>query len=226
MQENADYAFLADMEKSILGRLESSASGNIDRLTLVNTELSCVEKYSNESFYDTALQEVAKKYIEGLNIQKDALDKEYEWEYQIEWQRGIVYRYGALKELYEGYGFLKDSEKFVGAYVSQYDEEKNLLTAYEDIEADLTEQFNSDKFKFNRISRNQLSGVLKNNTAHTYTTFFEMSFYDKNEILYETSTTYVENIKPGKGFEFIFYVEDLDRCESWSLHNFYDDVKY
>ena len=87
MTENADYAFLADIEASILNRMENSNTDDYSKL--VNTELAYVEKYGDKEFYNAELKAIVDKYIEGLHAQKDALKKEMYFEYQIEWQRGM-----------------------------------------------------------------------------------------------------------------------------------------
>ena len=50
MTENADYAFLADIESSILSRMENA--DDEDYNVLVNTELAYLEKYRDKTFYD------------------------------------------------------------------------------------------------------------------------------------------------------------------------------
>lgn len=74
MDEKADNEFLAKIEESILGRMKTS--NDKDYATLVNTELTLLAGFKEKEFYDSELKRLAEKYIEGLNIQKDALKKQ------------------------------------------------------------------------------------------------------------------------------------------------------
>ena len=225
MRTHADYEFLEKLEQSILERLETTSTENFDRSAVVNTELTYIEKFKNEEFYDSKLKKIAKKYIKGLNIQKESLTKEYEYEYQIEWQRGVVYRFEALKDAYENYGFLKDNEKFIGTYISRYEDQKKLLDAYDAIEADIDSQVNSDDFMW-YVNGNTMTCTIKNNTKYTYSTVFEYYFYDKNDTLFESGEAYIENIKPNSSYDVNVYISNVGRLYYHSQNNYYTDVKY
>lgn len=224
MTENADYAFLADIESSILGRMH--APDDTDRNQLVNTELAYLEKYSDKPFYDTTLKNIADKYIEGLYIQKDALKKDEKWEYQIEWQRGLVQRYEALTDLYNKYDFLSDNPEFVGTYVADLEDQQYLLNGYNAIEADLTEQMNAEGFSW-ELSKGGYNTycTLKNNTEYTFGLFIDVFFYDANGVLFETNTGYVEEVKPGETYVVDVYISDANRVENLGWTTYYDYVK-
>lgn len=224
MTENADYAFLEDIESSILGRME--APEDADRNQLVNTELAYLEKYSDKTFYDAALKEIADKYIEGLYVQKEALKKDVIWEYQIEWQRGLVLRYEALTDLYKKYDFLSDNPEFVGTYVADLEDQQHLLNGYNAIEADLTEQMNAEDFSWG-LSKGgyNIYCTLKNNTEYTFGMFIDVSFYDADGVLFETNTGYVEEVKPGETYIVEVYISDASRVERLGWITYYDYVK-
>lgn len=224
MTENADYAFLADIESSVLGRL--NAPDGSDRNQLVNTELAYLEKYSEKTFYDAELKALADKYIEGLHVQKEALKKDARWEYQIEWQKGIVLRYEALTDLHNKYDFLSDNAEFIGAYVAEVENQRHILNGYNAIEADLTEQMNAEDFTW-KLSKGgyNIYCTLKNNTEYTFGLFIDVSFYDADKVLFETNTGYVEEVKPGESYVLEVYISDADRVENFGWTTYYDYVK-
>ncbi|MBR5280507.1 MAG: tetratricopeptide repeat protein [Clostridia bacterium] len=226
MTENADYAFLADIEKSLLGRMEATKTENFERDTIVNTELAYVEKYADKTFYDANLKAIAEKYIEGLKVQKEALKKESKWEYQIEWQKGIVLRYEALNELYKNYDFLTDNADFIGTYIADLEDQQHILNGYNAIEADLTEQMTADDFQW-KLSKGgyNIYCTLKNNTEYTFGLFIDVSFYDSDKVLFETNTGYVEEVKPGESYVLEVYISDADRVENFGWTTYYDYVK-
>lgn len=224
MNENADYAFLADIESSVVGRLGAPDGAN--RVQLVNTELAYLEKYSDKTFYDDELKEIADKYIEGLYVQRDALKKDETWEYQIEWQKGIVLRYEALNKLYTNYNFLSDNAEFVGVYVVGLNDQQYILDAYNAIEADLTKQMNTEDFTW-YLSKSgyNIYCTLKNNTEYTFGLFIDISFYDADGVMFESNTGYVEEVRPGDSYVLEVYISDADRVENFVWTTYYDYVK-
>lgn len=230
MTANSDYDFLTDIEASVLGRM--AAADGTSYTNLVNTELAYLEKYSEKSFYDDRLQEIASKYIDGLYIQRDALKTEYEYEHQLEWQRGMVLRYEALTYLYDEYDFLADNNSFVATYVMQYEDKKALLEAYEAIEADISAQTHaadfSDKFE-SSYGGGTISFTLKNNTQYTYSTMFEFSFVSSEGTIFYSNSALIENIKPDQSYVVAVYV-DFANCTTNQFHylwnNYYVDVQY
>jgi hypothetical protein len=226
MHENADYDFLTTLQESILSRIQVAKSGDNDLTTAVNTELAYMEKFKNATFYDSNLQALAMEYVDGLSIQKDALKKEHEYEYQIEWQRGLVKRCDVLNTLYNQYEFLNDNVDFVGVYITQYDDQKNLLEAYDAIESDISTQTNSDNFEWT-LDGHYLSCTITNNTSYQYSTVFDFYFYDSNNTMFESNSVYIEGIKPGSNYIVSVYIEDISRFDGskseW--YNYYSDVK-
>lgn len=225
MHENADYDFLADLEESILKRIATVSTTNHDNTTVVNTELVYVGKYQDATFYDSDLAILAKKYIEGLNIQKAALRKENTYELQIEWQRGLVYRYETLRDLYETYDFLADNTDFIAIYISNCDDQRALLDAYDTLEADINSQTQSEEFTW-WLDGNEFYCTLKNNTPYKFSTTFQISFLDSNGIIFDESVDYIENITSGSSYKVSFYVDDPNRIENCIWSNYYDEVIY
>lgn len=225
MTENADYEFLAALEKSILDRLDSVSNTNYDNATVVNTELVYVEKFQDATFYDSELSVLANKYIEGLHIQKEALKKENAYEVQIEWQRGLVYRYEVLYDLFENYDFLADNTEFVGTYVSACADQRALLDAYDAIEADIGTQTTAEDFMW-WIDGNEFYCTLVNNTEYKFSTIFEIAFIDVDGVIFEEASAYIENITAGSSYKVSFYVSNPDQIDAVRWINYYDEVIY
>ena len=219
MTENADYSFLSDLEASVLRRMEKNALERSDLVTMVETELAYVEKYENETFYDSELKKLAKQYIGGLHMQKDSFNEQWLEERQINWQEGLVTRYTVLNTLYEKYGFCDDNKDFIGTYINQLNSQKGLLKAYKDLQTFLeTEVFTyeniKEEWKNNYVT---LTYSIKNTTKYSFDVYFEFDYltgkYNNGDAsdtdyiedgteqagLYKVS---VEGIDPGETFNF------------------------
>lgn len=205
MRTNADYDFLSALETSILDRLGRSNNDNADHLSLVNTELAYLSRFESESFYDANLKALSDQYLDGLYLQKEALAEEYEGDYQIEWQEGMVERFKVLKLLYEQYDFLTDNTDFIVSYIMAYDDAKALLNAYDEITEDLIEQFNNETLASSDGYMYSLS--LKNDTEYTYSVVFDFSFYDGNDVLFDSNSAFVENVHPGESYIVSVYID-------------------
>ena len=233
MRSNADYDFLSDIEASILQRMENRESD--DYLNLVNTELAYLEKYSGKSFYDEELRKLALAYIEGLNTQKKALNEENMSDHQIEWQRGLVARYDVLNQLHDKYGLLDNNTDFIATYVMEYDYQKKMLEAYEAIDADIYEQTHTDEgeleveYEYYDEINGKCTFTIKNNTDYTYSTVFECTFHDDNQVDFYKSSSMAENVKPGSSYVVTFYI-DFTNCTTdtygFDWNNYYVDVKF
>lgn len=220
MQEKADNAFLSELEKSILGRMNNS--GNSEYENLVNTELAYVESFSDKEFYDESLKSLAQKYIDALYVQKESLNNEVIFERQINWQRGMVYRYEVLNELHRDYGFLKGNKEFEGTYIYGLEQEKEKLNAYNTIEADIESQEIDTKWVLNNYS---VSCVVKNNTKYTYSTAFEAKFLNKEGAILYADQCVIENITPSQSYTVSFYVDSAYAVDGFEWLNYYLDIK-
>lgn len=225
--EKADYAFLADLEESVIRRMEMNSREKTDNLTLVATELAFVEKYYNMEFYDADLQNLAVKYIDGLYEQKQALDMEYQYEIDIAWLRGMVARYKALNSLYEQYGFMKDNNDFIGTYVAQVDRVNSELAGYLLIDDDIGRQIDAMADKTFKYSSNYLWTELTNNTKYTFDLHFNLRMYDKNDVAYKITSAVIQDIKPGETYKLNFYVssKDMRSFEYWWYDTYYENIR-
>lgn len=227
MTENADYSFLSDIETSVLDRMETTSTENYDRATVVTKELAYLDKYRNASFFDPTLNGIADRYINGLDIQRESLKNDTTYGQQIEWQRGVVYRYEALADLYRDYGLLADNTDFVGTYVLQCEDQRALLDAYDALEEDIGSQALADDFEWTLDESNyEFFCTLKNNTKYKFSTIFTISYYDAEGVIFETEEAYIENIMPDSSYKVSLYISEPENLNGFSWENYYVDVFY
>ena len=231
MTEHADYDFLEDMEHAItlrsLANLLWSDDYTLDDLSeLVEKELYYLEEYSEAEFYDSDLESIAERYLLGLYLQQDALDLNYEWDIQITWQRGKVYRYQALSDLYEDYGFLADDDDFVDTYVSQLEYERTVLGMYKAIQNDLANQMEADDFGFYSDPDTGYTyfTAFVNNTVYTYSIVFYVRVLDSNYTEIEGYYQSADSVKPGSSFQLAFNIEDTDKFCYIDLQHYFMSV--
>lgn len=229
MSTNADYAFLSALEESVLVRMQNS--NNPDRAALVTTEFAYLKEFEGKQFYDNSIKELCRLYLKGLYEQDKALDAKFQSDYQVMWQQGIVYRFEALKELHDKYGFMSDNKDFIGTYVMQYDAQKALLDAYLEIEADLAAQFANEDIPVElKISnrRGTIVYTFVNNTKYIYSTVYEFTFLSDDGTIFYNSSTLVENIQPGNSYIVSVYVDGTN-CKTqgfrWEWNSYYTEVK-
>ena len=189
--------------------------------------MAYIDKYRNATFYDPALKEIADKYINGLDIQRESLKNDTTYGQQIEWQRGIVYRFEALADLYHNYGFLEDNQEFIGTYVLQCEDQRSLLDAYDALEEDIGSQANADDFEWTLDESNyEFFCTLKNNTKYKFSTIFKVSYYDADNVIFETEEAYIENIMPNDSYKVSLYISEPENIAGFTWENYYVDVFY
>ena len=217
-----EQEFLNSLEQSILWRMDNK--DDPDRAMLVDTELAALDKYRETPFANASIAESRDEYMNGLDVQKEALRQEYKADIQIEWQKGAVARYGALKSLYETCGFLSDNSEFVGSYVNGYEAQSKLLEAYETIEADIDSQVE-------RIATGDVwtdysvSFEVDNNTEYQYDSMWECSFKNEAGTVTENASCYVENVKPHSRYTVTFYFTNSDSgFGGFDWNNYYANV--
>ena len=218
-----DQAFLDALEKSILQRMEKK--DDPDRAMLVNAELAMLDQYRGTDFYDQGIARACEDYLNGLDMQKEALGQEYNSDLQIEWQRGRVMRGEVLKTLYETRGFLSSNSEFVASYVSAQDEQSNLLNAYEAIEADIGSQVDRIAVE-EEWTEYSVSFEVDNNTDYQFDSMWECSLKNEAGTVTEGSSCYVENVKPHSRYTVTFYFSNSESgYGGFDWNNYYANVK-
>lgn len=221
--EETDADFLSRIEKSVLERMVVMEKGSYDRNAAVIAELNHIQPFEGKEFSDAKLKELALKYLEGLNLQKEASSAEFEYEEPISWQRGIVICCEVLTDLYDKYDFLKDNEGFVGTYISSYEEQQAILTAYESIDEDLSSQVSDDMD--GDYDGTNLNFSFQNNTEYTFSTLWKITYFDAKETVVGTESTVVDNIKAGNEYTVSFYVPYPDITDHFTFTGYYTEVK-
>ena len=191
-----DCRFLAALKESVTRRLEMSQKENTDGRSLVSSEYAYLEQYRNVSFFDKEIQKQARKYLSGLDSQKKAFNYEYYYEYQRDWNTGLVARYEALDALYKKNNFMADDNNFVGEYINQLSYYQNWLKAFNALE-----KTGHTMVKDPKCTYNYVEFYFRNDTEYRSTQVFNLTFwsYDGNTLLDTVSTT-VENIQPNQEF--------------------------
>lgn len=218
-----DDMFLAAMEESVLDRMKASVSKSADLTLMVDKELAYLQEYDSAEFYDAQLEGIAKKYLEGLNLQKESLSATHKWESQVEWQEGLVYRLEALKELYDEYDFLTENKDFIATYILAYDREESRLRALNSLENDVGTQMESDSFRV-YWSDHDCCFEFWNNTAYQFSSVFEIRIFDRNKNLIEQQEYEVIDIRPDTGYTVSIYVEKPWEANGWEINNYYTDI--
>lgn len=220
--EQTDADFLSEMEKSVLDRMQIIADGNYNKNSVVTSEINNLQPFVNKEFSDSELKNLALKYMEGLNLQKEASEAEFEYEKPIDWQKGIVICHGVLNDLYEKYDFLKDNKEFVNTYISSYDQHQALLKAYESVDKDLSSQV-SDNMVGDYDGKN-LNFSFKNNTEYTFNMLWKITYFDAKETVVGTESTVVKSIKPNSNYTVSFYVPYPNSTDHYEFSGYYTEI--
>lgn len=217
MREKADHQFLEDIELSVNTR-NKLVNDTDDKLTYLSAELTILEKYETESFYDSNLKALAKKYIEGLKEQKESLDLKYS-EAQIKWHSGVVKRYQALCELHSDYRIFEDDIEFKSIYVSQLEYWEEQLEAMIAIDEDLNKQL--DGITFGYKDYYTMTAPYTNNTGFDFSVEFIFTFYDREDVRVDESREVIPEIRSGDKCTLEFWrPSGWYRCDFyWELFN-------
>lgn len=206
MRDNADNSFLNAVEEAVHNRMEQATNGE-DVLSIINSELSRLESFEGQTFFDADLGALALQYIEGVRTQKEALNEKYSQQ-QIMLQEGLVNRYEALCALHEQYGIFSDDNDFQNNYVAQLDTQRDRLEALKAIDADLVEQL--EGVMFNYVDSYTIMAPYTNNTEYDFDIYFYFIYYGASGVRVDESTEYFSNIKAGSQNELRFYYpEDI-----------------
>ena len=222
-----DCSFMVALQNSVLRRMEMNAKESSDYRSLVTTELAYLEDFRSADFYDSTIRAQAQKYIDGLDKQLAGLSYDFYYEYQRDWNTGLVARYEALAKLYNDYQFMADNKDFVGTYINQVEYYQKWLKAFKTMEADGHVDL-SWNYAWNYVEIR-----FKNDTPYTSSQVFDIMFYgDEKETKYLGTTSVVVNdIAPyseytvrayyTKGAQQAYYSSGL--WVHWS--NYYQDIK-
>ena len=205
--------WLCTMEESILDRMKSSSEETKDYRALVNTEITFLSKFVNN--YLGSMNNLFKRYMEGLEVQKAALDESWYGDYQIKWLDGKVMRMEVLRALYSEYNFLSDNRDFVSRYISGYEHDKMVRDGYFAVMDDIWNQ-RGDAFELLYFD-DTFGWKIKNNTEFTFSIVWEVNFREGDTIR-DSDICTVENVEPGQSYIVEFWWPDYDFYYDWRFY--------
>ena len=219
---SVDNEFLAAIETAVLERMDNSATTNQARRVAIDAELYQITPFADKEFLDTELKKLANQYIEGLELQREASEAEFDYEDRITWYEGIVTCYEVLNTLHQNYDFLSDNSKFIANYVLQLNEMQALLTAYRTVNEDLSQQCAGELI--NDFDGTNMSLTFSNNTKYEFSTIWKITYFDKNGDAVGTASAEVENIGAGQNYTVYFYVPFPDKTDRWEFDMYFTSV--
>lgn len=199
--EYADEAFLESIELSVAKRNQLLQT-DFKQYELINMEFAIIGEFENAEFRDSELYALARQYLSGLYLQKEALNLTHS-EKQIQWQEGVVERYSALISLHDQYNVFADDPDFVSTYVLEQEKNIRVLQALKEVEADLVAQLDGVTLQYK--SQNKYTATYTNNTDYDFDINFYFWYYDANGTRIDEWSTYFTNILPKKHTIFEFW---------------------
>ena len=218
----ADKEFLSNIETAVLERMDTPTNTNRERRIAIDAELYQITPFADKEFLDAKLKELAVQYIEGLELQREASEAEFDYEDRITWYEGIVMCYDVLNTLHQNYDFLSDNSKFIATYVLQHNEVQALLTAYRTVNEDLSQQCAGELI--NDFDGTNMSLTFSNNTKYEFSTIWKMTYFDKNGDAVGTASTEVENISAGQNYTVYFYVPLPEKTDNYEFTAYFTNV--
>lgn len=166
-------------------------------------ELNEVEKYKDLKFEDSKLQEAAISYINLLKTQEEGVE---EMRVDIDkgirkWDEGYQQRSKLLTNFVKDYN-LTVSDKYK-TQLSDFEKVSNQVKDDEKIE----DEVKKAEFKITNSSGGwkDYESIIKNDTDTNYEYFsIKINLLDKDEVILESTTAYVENWQSGQKAKFKF----------------------
>lgn len=221
----ADEQFIKDMSKGLQARWDlidknEKKDEEVDpqsqeekdmTLDCIQAELDCVEKYTDEKFNDSKLQEYAVKYVNLLKQHKDAckyIPVDYYGKYSEELDSIYNERSKIIEDLVENYNLtvdkkhqdtldeFKTNSQLVKDQDAMEESVKNMLANIQ-----FTEVSNEDGWK-------TYQGVVENTTGKDISTLnVDINLKNADGIIVETTYDDVSNFTKGAKAQFEFYTD-------------------
>ena len=68
--------------------------------------------------------------------------------------------------------------------------------------------------------------IVNNNTDYEFSTVYEISFYNSDGIMFESTQAYIPNIKPHSSYKVSEYISDSYQVAGFEWNNYYTEVIY
>lgn len=230
-----DGQFIKALSKGLMKRWDISGQDGVEDMSdteysnylreCVNSELPILQKFKEQTFEDSSLQEKAIKYIENLEKSLSAIDyysMNYD-KYSSIWDEVYATRTKLLRDFFNDYNLIVDE-----AYEDIKNEFLTNATVVEENEAleasivDMMNQFTIDKV-IEDYGGVTATVTMVNTTDKTFEYFgCDMEFLDENDtIIYTSYTGEVQNFQPGQKASLEVYCGEND-FESVIYHaNYY-----
>lgn len=176
-----DTSVLAALEDALQARALLELQGQPSVRELLDAEWAHLEQYKDLCCYDLNLHQILTSYMQGLQMQEDALDT---YRNTIDdsyyWYFGDSLRCKAVENLYQRYGFLKDNE-LRRQYLGQWEQK----LAYANIELTLR-PLKGDYFR--DAGMDQLRDLSFNNhSEYEFTLVIHMAFWQDQTVVADCS---------------------------------------
>lgn len=176
----------------------------------VNAELSNIEKYKDLKFKDSKLQESAISYINLLKKQKEGVE-----EMRVDMNKGIEMWGEGYQQRSKLITIFKDDYNLTisDKYKKNLDDFGKVSNQVQDNE-NIEKEVDKAKFKVTNSSGGwkDYEAVIENTTNTDYDYFnIKINLLDKDEVILESTSAYVENWKAGQKARFKFSTDrDFD----------------
>lgn len=220
----ADEDFLNAIAKGLEARwdipeteVEAGSKEDLEQSTeWVDAELNEVQEYTNATFEDTKLQELAIEYINLLKQQKEALDyltTDYDKYYDL-WQEAYEQRTKVITEINNRYELPIDSE--YADVLKEMATEAKGVEDQEQLEKDIEKMLADAKLKKQESYGNyECTLTVTNITGEEFSDFeTQINFLDKDGAVVESTSDWVNNWNPDTTVKFNFFLNsDFDKYE-------------
>lgn len=214
-----DEAFLTDLGKGLDARWDLTAAHDqahpnedataSDMKSYIQAELDAIEKYSNATFEDTKLHELAISYINALKKTSEAAESYNASNYDSleEWSEAYNERVMVLKEILENYNVVT-SDRHKDTRDEVMSDAKYAQSAA-DAKAAMQSLADTMVFSFTDSGYGTITGsaTVANTTEYDFkSASFDVQLYDEAGVRIETDYASTENWTAGESVVFEIYV--------------------
>lgn len=208
----ADIAFQEALQDALSERAALADTENTTHSELVEVEFIYLEEFNGMHFYDAALEELYKAYMEGLYTQYYTLSADgYTTDY-AQWYTGTALRFEAVEALNERYGFLEDAPelKEIAVGVSQ------LYRAFAAIEEAINDQLVGVSAYYD-----EEAGLyympFENTTGYGFTLELYLEFYDGDTCILATDALTTEIPQDASGNIYLEFPAEDVQWDTWYI---------
>lgn len=232
----ADQSFITDLSIGLMNRwdiveeenkkisdgtlIRGSSEEKQGLIACINAELEMVDKYRNEPFEDSNLQELAISYINALNDQLKSLDDFNTTACDEKWQAAYDKRSKILSTLVNDYNLSVDEAH--QDMLQQFNSYGNQVKKVEETQGKIDELLNSFDFEEtnNDYGYKTYNAIVENTTGIDFDTFsININLLDEDGVLIETAYASFNNWSSGVKAKFEF-ISDKD-FSSTEVHSDY-----